>query len=104
MSVICQFAMFPTDKGESLGVFVSRIVDVIDRSNVAYKLTPMSTIIETDTLEEALSLIKQSYKQLEEDCNRVYASVTIDIRKGKSQRLLGKISSLESRLGKKVKT
>ncbi len=102
MSVLVEFAMFPTDKGESVSQYVSRIIKMIDESGVPYKLTPMGTVFETETMEEALKIIGEAYKQLEPDCNRVYSVVKFDIRKGKSNRLVQKIKSVESKLGKEV--
>ncbi|NPA13397.1 MAG: MTH1187 family thiamine-binding protein [Aquificae bacterium] len=102
MSVLVEFAMFPTDKGESVSAYVSRIIKMIDESGIPYKLTPMGTVFETETMEEALQIINQAYKQLEKDCNRVYSVVKFDIRKGKSNRLIQKIQSVEKKLGKEV--
>ena len=102
MSVLVEFAMFPTDKGESVSQYVSRIIKMIDESGVPYKLTPMGTVFETETMEEALKIIGEAYKQLELDCNRVYSVVKFDVRKGKSNRLVQKIKSVESKLGKEV--
>lgn len=104
MSVLFEFAMFPTDKGESVSAFVSRLLKVIDEGTSAYRLTPMGTVVETDTMDEALSLIKKCYEQLEPDCGRIYSTVKFDIRKGASGRLEGKIASVEARAGKKLKT
>ncbi|WP_457679544.1 MTH1187 family thiamine-binding protein [Thermovibrio sp.] len=102
MSVLVEFAMFPTDKGESVSQYVARIIKMIDESGLPYKLTPMGTIFETETMDEALEVIKKAYDQLEPDCNRVYSVVKFDIRKGKSNRLVQKIKSVESKLGKEV--
>ncbi|WP_297455785.1 MTH1187 family thiamine-binding protein [Persephonella sp.] len=102
MSVLVEFSMFPTDKGESVSGYVSRIIKMIDESGVPYKLTPMGTVFETETMEEALDIINKAYKQLEKDCNRVYSVVKFDIRKGKSNRLIQKIQSVEKKLGKQV--
>ncbi len=102
MSVLVEFAMFPTDKGESVSQYVARIIKMIDESGVPYKLTPMGTVFETETMDEALRIIGEAYKQLEPDCNRVYSVVKFDIRKGKSNRLVQKIKSVENKLGKEV--
>jgi uncharacterized protein (TIGR00106 family) len=102
MSVLVEFSMFPTDKGESVSQYVSRIIKMIDESGISYKLTPMGTVFETETMEEALQILEKAYKQLEPDCNRVYSTVKFDIRKGKSNRLKQKIESVEKRLGKEV--
>ncbi len=41
----------------------------------------MGTIIETDTIDEALNIIKKSYEVLKPFSNRIYSSVKFDIRK-----------------------
>jgi len=99
MSVLLEFAMFPTDKGESVSKYVSRIIKMIDESGVSYKLTPMGTIIETDTMQEALDIVQKAYEQLETDSNRIYASLKFDIRKGEGKRMERKIQSIEKKIG-----
>ncbi|MFD1294995.1 MTH1187 family thiamine-binding protein [Lutibacter holmesii] len=100
MSVLLEFAMFPTDKGESVSPYVSKVIKLIRESGVSYQLTPMGTIIETDTVADALAIIQQSYDVLEPDCDRVYSSLKFDIRKGKSGCLKQKIASVENIIGK----
>jgi len=106
MSVLLEFSMFPTSSdcrdGASVSQYVSRIIDVIDKSGVSYQLTPMGTVIETDTLKEALDIIALSYEQLENECERVYSSLKFDIRKGKLNRLKSKIKSIEKVLGREI--
>jgi len=100
MSVLLEFAMFPIDKGESVSPYVSKLIHNIRESGVAYQLTPMGTIIETKTMAEALAIVQQSYDILEPDCDRVYSTLTIDVRKGKSQCLTQKVESIENIIGK----
>lgn len=100
MSVLLEFAMFPTDKkGDSASESVSKVINMIKQSGVKYKLTAMGTIIETETLDEALNIVNESYKILEPLSKRVYSTLTIDIRKEKSNRLEQKIQSIESKIG-----
>jgi len=103
MSILVEFAMFPTDKGESVSSYVSRIIKVIDESGVEYKLTPMGTVFETETMDKALEVLRKSYEVLESDCNRIYSTIKFDIRKNRSNRMKQKIASIESKLGKEVK-
>lgn len=100
MSVLMEFAMFPTDKGDSVSEYVSQIIKLIRESGYDYKLTAMGTIVETETMEEALSIINLSYQVLDPLSNRVYSSVNFDIRKGKSDRLNKKVEAIESKIGK----
>jgi len=93
------FAMFPTDKGDSVSQYVSKVIKNIDASGVDYKLNPMGTTIETATMQEALSIVQQSYDILDEFSDRIYCAITIDARKGKDERMNGKINSIEARIG-----
>ncbi len=104
MSVLFEFAMFPTDKGESVSPYVSRIIKMIDESGVAYKLTPMGTVVEVESFAKALEIINTAYNELEPDCGRIYSTVKFDVRKGKSGRLEQKIASVEKQIGKKLRT
>ncbi|MFP4557808.1 MAG: MTH1187 family thiamine-binding protein, partial [Bacteroidales bacterium] len=80
MSVLMNFAMFPTRKSESVSPFVSKVVKSVRSKGFSNQLTAMGTIVETDTLGEALSVIEDAYATLEDDCDRVYVTVNIDIR------------------------
>lgn len=104
MSVLLEFSMFPTDRGESKSEFVARVLDVIDTSGLNYQLTPMGTVVEGDTIDEVLKLIADCYKVLEPDCNRVSSFLKFDIRKGKGSRLGTKIAAVEEKLGRSVKS
>jgi len=101
-SVLLEFSMFPTDVGESKSKYVSKLLEFIDSFGVNYKLTPMSTVIETESMEDALSIVAQCAKILELESNRIYSVIKIDYRKNCSNRMEGKINSVEKRLGKEV--
>lgn len=99
MSVLVEFAMFPTDKGASVSEYVSRIVRLLQNEPLNYQLTPMGSIFETQTIEDALAVISKAYAMLEPDCNRVYSTVKFDIRKGRVDAMAQKMASIRSRLG-----
>ena len=99
MSVLMQFAMFPTDKGSSASPYVSRILAMIRESGIPYQLSAMGTIIETDTLAEAQAIVNQAYALLQADCSRIYCTVTFDIREGKTGRMQQKVASVEEKIG-----
>ena len=99
MSVLTEFAMFPTDKGESVSEYVSRIIKMFKEGDIPYELTPMGTVFEVDRIEEATEVINKAYKLLEVDCNRVYTAIKMDIRKGKKNRMKQKIESIKKKIG-----
>lgn len=100
MSVLLEFAMFPTDQGESVSAYVSQVIEMIRDSGSDYQLTPMGTIVETDTLPQALALVEAAYQVLEQaGCQRVYSTLKLDIRKGMENRMLGKVASVREKIG-----
>ena len=105
MSVLLEFAMFPTSdncrEGSSVSKQVAKIIDAIDKSGVKYQLTPMGTVVETDTMQEALDVIALAYEQVK-DCERVYSSLKFDIRHNSQDRLKNKIKSVEDKLQRAV--
>ena len=102
MSVLIGISIFPLDKGESVSKYVTKAVKVIENSEFPYILTPMETVVETESIEEALKIVENCFKTLEKDCNRIIVNIKIDYRKGKSGRIQNKIRSVEEKLGKSL--
>lgn len=100
MSVLLEFSMFPTDKGESVSNEVSQVIKMISETGFNYKLTAMGTIVETDTMQEALSVVQKAHDILADNSERIYSSLKMDIRKNKSNRLKEKIESVENKIGR----
>jgi uncharacterized protein (TIGR00106 family) len=99
--VLAEFAMFPTDKGESVSKYVSQVIDAIDKSGLKYKLTPMGTVIEGEW-DEVFGLITKCFKILEPQANRVYSAIKVDYRKGSESRMTSKIEKIKSILDREI--
>ena len=100
MSVLLEFSMFPTDKGESVSEQVSLVIAEIRESGLPYRLTPMGTIVESDQLGPALNLVERCYRVLDKaGCQRVYSSLKLDIRKGRSNGMQAKLDSIREKIG-----
>jgi uncharacterized protein (TIGR00106 family) len=95
--------MSPLGKGESVGKYVSRSLDIIDKSGVDYRLNPMGTVLEGEW-DDVMDVVRQCYERMRKDCNRVSCTIKIDYRKGHTDRLSGKTASVEKRLKRKLKT
>ena len=100
MSAIMNFAIFPMDQGSHVGEYVSKVVEHIRNSGLQYQFSPMGTVVEADTVEELLSLIKDAYDILSPVSDRVYCNVSMDFSASKSNRIKAKRESIESRIGK----
>lgn len=101
--VLLEFAMNPPDRGDGLSAYVARILDVIDRSGVTYRLTPMGTILEGD-FDEVMRVVGDCFRALEPDCPRIGMNLKMDYRAGAASRLQSKVDAVERHLGRKVQT
>jgi len=101
--VLLEFSMSPLVKGESVGAFMARSLDIIDKSGLKYQLTPMGTIIEGEWAE-VMGVVTACFEAMRADCNRISTSIRIDHRAGPGGRLKSKIDSVEKKLGRKLST
>lgn len=99
MSVLMEFAIFPTDKGDSVSEYVSRVIAMLREQNHNYRLTPMGTVVEVETMQEATKILNHASALLEKDCSRVYCTAKFDIRPGKTDRMKQKVDSIIKRIG-----
>ncbi len=101
--VLVEFSMSPLGKGESVSKYVSRSLDIIDRSGLPYQLTPMGTIIEGEW-DEVFAVIKSCLDRMGADCDRITTSIKVDYRAGASGRLASKVNAVQQRLGRELAT
>ncbi|MBW2598957.1 MAG: MTH1187 family thiamine-binding protein [Deltaproteobacteria bacterium] len=97
MSTLINFSIFPLDKGESVSAYVARALKIVRDSGLAYKLNPMGTAIEGEW-DEVMDVVNRCFEEIKKDCDRIYMTVNIDYRKGKSGRIEGKVKSVETKL------
>jgi len=100
--MLAEFSIFPLGKGVSLSAYVGKVLDIIDKSGLDYKLTSMGTIIEGD-FNKVMSLIAKCHKAVLKDCDRVITNIKIDDKKGAKRDISKKITSVEKALKRKLK-
>ena len=101
--LLAEFSIWPMDKGESVGKYVARALDIVDRSGLAYKLGPLGTCIEGEW-PAVMAVIQQCYEALAKDSNRIACTVKMDWRRGQSGRLESKVRTVEEVVGRKLST
>ena len=101
--VLLEFTMSPLSKGESVGAYVARSIDIIDKSGLPYQLTAMGTLIEGEW-DEVMAVVAACFRAMSADCDRVSTQIKIDYRAGPGGRLKSKVDSIEKTLGRKVAT
>jgi len=99
--MLIQFSIFPTGGGDSISGKVSRVIDIIDNSGLTYKTSSMSTVIEGEW-DQIIPVINKCRLKLKENSSRVYMVLTMDDREGATNRIDGKIESIEKKLNKRI--
>src|SRR5690348_5042420 len=99
---LLEFSIVPLGVGESVGSYVARCVDLVDKSGLDYRLHAMGTVVEGE-IGELLDLLKRCTEIVAADCDRVSVSAKLDYRKGHPGALAAKVQSVERRLGHPVK-
>ncbi len=101
--VLLEFSMSPLGKGESVGKYVARSLEIIDRSGVEYRLNPMGTVLEGEW-DDVFDVVRRCFARMRRDCNRISCTIKVDYRKGHRGRLTSKLASVEKTVGRKLKT
>ena len=101
--VLLEFSITPLNRGESVSSYVARILEIVDRSGLDYRLHAMGTTVEGE-LDQVLALLQRCLEAVAADCDRVTCVAKLDYRRDAAGRLEGKVRSVEQRLGRKLKT
>jgi uncharacterized protein (TIGR00106 family) len=101
--VLLEFSMAPLEKGTSVGEYVARSLAIIAESGLDYRLHAMGTIVEGE-LDQVLAVLQKCFDAMAADCERITCTAKIDYRRGASGRLETKVTSVEEKLGRKLKT
>jgi len=102
MAMLLEFSMFPLGKGESLSEYVAGSLEIIDRSGLPYRMNSMGTVLEGEW-DEVMEVVRQCLEKMSEKCNRVDCVMKFDWRRDATDRLTGKIASVEEKLGRELK-
>lgn len=100
--LLAEISIWPMDKGESVGQYVARVLDIIDRSGLPYKLGPLGTCVEGEW-DEVMALFKQCHEALAADSNRIACTIKMDWRKGHSGSIHAKVKSVEQKVGRELR-
>ena len=101
--LLVEISISPLDKGQSVSKYVARSLDIIDKSGLDYELHAMGTILEGEW-DEVMAVVKKCFDAVRRDADRVTMSLKADWRKGRSGAVRGKTTSVERRLGRKLRT
>jgi len=101
--VLLDFSMAPMDKGESVGRYVARCLEIVVASGLDYRLHAMGTTLEGEW-DEVFGVVRQCFAALEPECQRISVSIKVDYRARSGGRLESKVRHVEELLGRPLKT
>jgi uncharacterized protein (TIGR00106 family) len=101
--ILLEFSMSPMGKGESVGEYVARSLEIVEQSGLDYRLHAMGTILEGEW-DEVFGVVKRCFERMSQNCDRISLSVKADWRRGHTGRLETKVRSVEQKLGRKLKS
>ena len=99
MAVIVEFSVIPLGEGTSVSRFVARAVKALEDAGVKHVSTPMGTIIEAESLDEALRYVRMAHEAVfEAGAKRVVTVIKIDDRRDVERSMEDKLRSLKMAL------
>ena len=100
--VIVQFSTAPLGEGVGVSRFVAEALKEVERSGLRFQLTPMATILEAESLREALEVILRAHEAVfRAGARRVVTDIKIDDRRDKPRRMEDKVEKVMSLLERK---
>ena len=95
MAVILEFSVIPIGEGVGLSKLIARAVKTLEELGVKHLATPMGTIIEAESLDEALRCVRVAHEAIfEAGARRVVTLIKIDDRRDVKRSMEDKLRSL----------
>lgn len=102
--VLMELTIYPNNVIGSLSPYVARVLDLIDKSGLKYRLSPMSTVIEGE-LEDVMALVAKCHNELAKDNDRISITMRVDSKPGNNNsRMESKVTAVEEKVGRKLVT
>lgn len=92
--IVADFAMVPMGAGTSAARYIRAVYEVLKESGVNFVPGPMSTAVETRTMEELFDLIERANTRMAEmGVQRIITSINVDYRLDKEISIESKMSA-----------
>jgi uncharacterized protein (TIGR00106 family) len=99
--MVVSLSIVPIGMAVELAEELARVLEVIDRSGLPYRLTAMSTEIEGDW-DEVMPVIREAHEVARSFSGRTLTHIAIDDRAGATDRLEGKVRAVEEIVGRRL--
>ena len=100
--MLAELSVFPIDKGgQGLSRYVAESMEIIEQSGLAFEIHALGTLIEGPA-DKVFEVIRECHNNMTRHSDRVMTTVKIDDRRGATDRLKGKVRSVEEKLGREL--
>jgi len=101
--IIADLKLIPLGVGTSVGKYLGVAIEAIDRlRTVRYQITPMSTVLEAESLDEIFRAVKAAHEAvIGLGAQRVECDLRIDDRLDKPRTMEEKVAAVKGYIGKK---
>ncbi|HLB71186.1 MAG: MTH1187 family thiamine-binding protein [Candidatus Methanoperedens sp.] len=98
--ITAQLEIVPLGTGStSMSAHISEVVKAIEKSGVKYQLTPMGTVMEVSSIDEAFNAAKAAHEALvNKGIKRIVTHLTIDDRRDYPKGMMEKVESVKRKL------
>lgn len=99
--MLAEFSINPLQT-EHMSKDVAKVIETLESAGLTYHLGPMSTAVEGNW-EDVMAAIQRCHQAVAQNHPRVITTIVIDDRKTQPHHLAEMISTVEQRLGHKVR-
>jgi len=97
--VVVEINIIPLGVGTSVSSYLVSPLKKIIESGVKYEITPMSTVFEVESVEEALKIAREAHEAtFSAGVKRVVTTIRIDDRRDREGRMEEKVAKLKGLL------
>jgi uncharacterized protein (TIGR00106 family) len=98
--VVVEFSIVPVGEGTSVSRILAHAVKELENMGVKYELTPMCTVFEARSVEEAFKAVEAAHEAVfKHGAKRVVTIVKIDDRRDVERSMKDKVESLKKAVG-----
>jgi len=97
--IVVEFSIIPIGVGISVSKFLAPALKELEKRGVKYEVTPMCTIFEAESVDEAFEIVRVSHEAVfKTGVKRLVTTVKLDDRRDKERRMEEKVEVLKALL------
>ncbi|MGQ9596803.1 MAG: MTH1187 family thiamine-binding protein [Thermoproteota archaeon] len=95
MAIVVELSIVPLGEGTSVSKILAYAIKELENMGIKYEVTPMCTVFEADSIEEALRIVKTAHESIfKQGVKRVITTVRIDDRRDVKRSMSDRVESL----------